>query len=38
MAAEVRYSYLLNDLSLSIPSNVYLTKMHIVQTPDTTKP
>lgn len=38
MADEVRYSQLLNDLSLSIPSNVWLTNLSYTQTaPDAGK-
>ena len=37
MGQEVRYSYFLNDLSLSVPSKVWLTSMTVVQT-DTAAP
>jgi Tfp pilus assembly protein PilN len=33
MSPEVRWSYLLNDLSFAIPSNVWLTSMQVTETP-----
>jgi Tfp pilus assembly protein PilN len=35
MSQEIRYSFVLNDLSLGMPSGVWLTNMTITQVPDT---
>jgi Tfp pilus assembly protein PilN len=34
MSQEIRYSFVLNDLSLGMPSGVWLTQMSITQVPD----
>ncbi len=38
MGQEVRYSFVLNDLSLTIPSNVWLTSLVVTQDVDSTTP